>query len=739
VLRTSVQKERDKKGKLSAKYITCKRAPSENDVQVHLAGKVCIVAKPELADDTCTWAMLDFDIYLDSSAVLRIGEAIDRLALPLHPFPSKSGGLHCAAFFAKPVACSVARAVLSDWKARLGYANMPIEIFPKPVAKGKLPFGIALPFFGEPERFKTFEPKLYDVNGWTAPNGKSNIERETGQDETQDKATKGVVLPEHIKDFEVELANHGLKFRKRAENGGTSFDYHNIEGQPCLLAGVVHETNKTNARCSRFFEKDRRVIHHCFDDDGSPGEHRTRKALAKLGIDFEPAALPLEKITDAGNAELLVAAEGDDLRYCFEMKKWLVWDKRRWLVDEKQTARVLMEETMRARVAEVVVSGSPKQIAVVSNCLDTYRITNGLHEAEKKLGVAATDLDTHPFLITFKNGTLDLETMTLGPHKREHLITKMIQHNYKPEAKLPRFLGLLEHAVGKEAMPYIQKLLGYSLTGETSEKTFIVVWGAGDTGKTTFLEIVRKLLEEYAVLLQVDTLMDRRGSDSTAQEDLAALRGTRIATTSELDQGRKLSIAVIKRIVQGQGKITASAKYEKKITFPETHKLWFDTNHLPMIPADEQAVWNRVAVVVFGNPVPRDKQDRKLAATILNEEAEGILAWMAEGERLRQKEGLGEMPESFKREKEKWQKKMDVIQQFIDERCEKRNGLRAKCDAVYQDYVTWNGNPEHAISRRTFTVHLANLGIAVDKGRRYYEGLALIKESDEPAEKTVQV
>ena len=86
VLRTSVQKERDKKGKLSAKYITCKRAPSENDVQVHL-GKVCIVAKPELADDTCTWAMLDFDIYLDSSAVLRIGEAIDRLALPLPPVP----------------------------------------------------------------------------------------------------------------------------------------------------------------------------------------------------------------------------------------------------------------------------------------------------------------------------------------------------------------------------------------------------------------------------------------------------------------------------------------------------------------------------------------------------------------------------------------------------------------------------------------------------------------------------
>ena len=127
----------------------------------------------------------------------------------------------------------------------------------------------------------------------------------------------------------------------------------------------------------------------------------------------------------------------------------------------------------------------------------------------------------------------------------------------------------------------------------------------------------------------------------------------RIATTSELDQEKQLSIAAIKRLVQGQGHITASAKYQKKITFTETHKLWFDTNHLPIIPADEKAVWNRLAVVVFGNPVPKEKQDKQLARTILREEAEGILAWMAEGERLRQKEGLGEAPENFKLEKEK--------------------------------------------------------------------------------------
>ena len=135
--------------------------------------------------------------------------------------------------------------------------------------------------------------------------------------------------------------------------------------------------------------------------------------------------------------------------------------------------------------------------------------------------------------------------------------------------------------------------------------------------------------------------------------------------------------------------------------------------------------------MVFGNPIPKSKQDKKLADTILREEAEGVLAWMAEGERLRQLEGLGDAPRSFATEKEKWRKKMDVIQQFLDERYQLRIGLREPADAVYKDYVDWIGNPKYAMTRRTLTQHLAKLGITLDKGRRYYEGLERIGENAE--------
>ncbi len=244
---------------------------------------------------------------LKIAILTRIGE----LKLPLQVFSSKSGGLHSVVFFDKPVPCEAARTLLRKWAAELGDPNA--EIFPKPVANGKLPFGIALPFFGEPERFKSFKRKLYQLptNGdvptqipdylrTDTPEGFENVTPD-------DLLTYGVKLPEGF-NFEAELNKHKLQFVKRPERGGISYDYHNYHGQPCLLAGVVHKNNERNIRCSRFFEKDGYIVHNCFDDDGLPPEEkgRTRKTLGVLGIKFDttPAVVPAEKIATAEVLEL---------------------------------------------------------------------------------------------------------------------------------------------------------------------------------------------------------------------------------------------------------------------------------------------------------------------------------------------------------------------------------------------------------------------------------------------------
>jgi len=130
------------------------------------------------------------------------------------------------------------------------------------------------------------------------------------------------------------------------------------------------------------------------------------------------------------------------------------------------------------------------------------------------------------------------------------------------------FLCFLRRILGDGLMPYLQKAFGYSLTGSTVEKVVFMCLGKGDNGKTTLLSLFLGLLKEYAVLLQIDTLMVRQESNNT-QADLADLRGARFVMTSETEQGQRLAEGKLKRITQGMGKIKATRKYENPIEFDE--------------------------------------------------------------------------------------------------------------------------------------------------------------------------
>ncbi len=263
--------------------------------------------------------------------------------------------------------------------------------------------------------------------------------------------------------------------------------------------------------------------------------------------------------------------------------------------------------------------------------------------AECELVITPDKLDTHPFLLNFLNGMIDLETGALLPHDPERFITKLVHYNYNPQAACPLFLSFIARIMGnhpdaseaeldraERMVAYLQRAFGYTLTGTTEEKAVFVPFGAGNNGKTTLLATFLHLLEEYAVLLQVDTLMVRQESNNT-QADLADLRGARFVMTSETEEGQRLSQGKLKRITQGMGKIKAVRKYENPIEFPETHKLWMDTNSKPVIrAADDQATFNRLHPIPFTVTIPAEEIDKSLPRKLLAE-AEGILAWAVAG------------------------------------------------------------------------------------------------------------
>jgi putative DNA primase/helicase len=385
---------------------------------------------------------------------------------------------------------------------------------------------------------------------------------------------------------------------------------------------------------------------------------------------------------------------------------------------------------MRKYVKSIVATGNITDINDAKHCLDTFRITNGLREAQNRLAISVSELDQHPFLLTFTNGTLNLETAEFGQHNRKHLITKMVHHEYHSQALCPQWLAFLTRAVGQEGVAYLQKVIGYALTGYTSEKKFFVICWPKNVGKTTFLETIQEILKEHAVLLQVDTLLDKYGGDSGKQEDLVSLRGARFARTSELERHRKLSVTTMKRIVQGMGQITAAAKYERKITFDESHKLFIDTNHLPVIPADEDALWDRLVVIWFNNPISENQWNKKLKKQLIRDEAEAILAWAVAGELRRRHEGLRDVPNQFAVEKAKWQDEMDPIRRWVTECCRVDKHLRAERRGCYLSYKTSQGQLS-AVSRAKFTERLEALGFARTKDRRYYQGLEVLEPRSE--------
>jgi len=442
---------------------------------------------------------------------------------------------------------------------------------------------------------------------------------------------------------------------------------------------------------------------------------------------------------DTGNADRLILKFGDRLRYCPAFKKWLVWDGRRWAVDDQVAARRLAKKTMLDYLTQAADAGNDDHQRFAYSSLEARRIVNLLAMAECELVITPDKLDTHPFLLNFLNGVLDLETGALLPHDPERYITKLVRYHYNPRAACPLFLSFIARIMGnhpdasepeldraERMVAYLQRALGYSLTGATVEKAVFVPFGSGNNGKTTLLSTFLHLLEEYAVLLQVDTLMVRQESNNT-QADLADLRGARFVMTSETEEGQRLSQGKLKRITQGMGKIKAVRKYENPIEFPETHKLWMDTNSKPVIrAADDQATFNRLHPIPFTVTIPAEEIDKSLPRKLLAE-AEGILAWAVEGALEWRRNGLGKPPE-VTAANDDWKAENDQLGRFIEDCCVVGSSFSSRARPLYLCYRQWaEGAGEPAITETMFGRRLKGRGFTKVE-RKYgavYTGIAL--------------
>jgi putative DNA primase/helicase len=231
------------------------------------------------------------------------------------------------------------------------------------------------------------------------------------------------------------------------------------------------------------------------------------------------------------------------------------------------------------------------------------------------------------------------------------------------------------------------------------------------------------LLGDYASATPTQTFMKKTGDQMT--NDLARLRGTRFVTTTETDQGRRLSEPLIKQIT-GNDRITARFLYGEYFNFIPTFKIWMATNHKPVIKGTDHGIWRRIKLIPFTTRIEEENQDKHLEQKLI-QEGSGILNWLLEGARRWSKEGL-KAPRIVINATDEYRAEMDVIGDFIRERCEQKPGIYIRARELFKCYQDWcDENNERACSERFFGLRLKEIGVEQKRSNdgRYWQGIAL--------------
>lgn len=440
--------------------------------------------------------------------------------------------------------------------------------------------------------------------------------------------------------------------------------------------------------------------------------------LARNPLESSPARIGSTR-EDTSNGERFAAQHHEIARFWHGRNRWMLWSGAHWQEDEDARIVELAKKTARSiyHEAATLPEEAAKMGRWAERSLQHDKITAMLNSAKSdpRIVITTDKLDSNPWLLNFENGTVDLRTGELREHRREDYITKIVRCNYTQDLNGPRWLLFVEQMFGDLAS-WVQKAVGYSLTGITSEKVVFLLLGPTDTGKTTFLSTLRTIFADYSSLLQIDTLMWSRTQDSNTLADLADLRGARFVMTSETEEGQRLREAKLKRITQGMGDIKAVRKYENPITFPETHKLWIDANFAPAIRGVDDAIWKRLLPIAC--KYKPDKKDPELAGKLLRE-SEAIASWGVAGATRWQNEGLGR-PESIEATRDSWKSDMDFIADFISECCVEEKGASIGASVLYQAFHDWAKKQgyEQPISQTAFGTRLSDRGIRERARRR---------------------
>lgn len=504
----------------------------------------------------------------------------------------------------------------------------------------------------------------------------------------------------------------GLMRPKWDERRGSS-TYGNITiGKACAACQEVYEPKK-------------------YDDD-------TALAVALFGDGTVGVEEPKKRydMTDTGNAHRLYDRFGEIIHYSYNRKKWMYWDGKMWRTDDsgeiKKLADVICEDIKREALLEQDEKTQMDMLKWATRTASSKGKEAMIKECQHLDGIPAgvDDFDSYPDYINCQNGIINLRNGELLPHDANFMMSKICYSDYDISGNKPvlwlRFLDDITNG-NKELQEYIQRSVGYSLTGSNEEQCAYFLYGLGNNGKSTFLDTIADLFGGYASNAQPETIMMKRFGGEGATSDIARLKGARFVTAEEPTEGVRLNEGLLKQLTGGT-KVTCRFLYGEEFEYTPEFKIWIATNHKPVVRGTDFGIWRRIKLIPFEVNIPKEKVDKNLKYK-LRAEFPQILRWAVEGCMKWRAHGIVE-PQCVTDATKEYKHEMDLLAGFIDQCVE----IDYECDDkvmandLFRVYCRWaKENNEYEMSSKKFFTEVGKK--LPDKGRNakgiYYKYIRL--------------
>ena len=408
--------------------------------------------------------------------------------------------------------------------------------------------------------------------------------------------------------------------------------------------------------------------------------------------------------TDMGNMNRFVDQYKDTIKSTGTPSSWFVWDGMRWkyckdntYATQKAYETIKNIETEALQTKDIMRKQELLRWSKQSQSNSKIQSMISMASKHEDLVVSMSDFDKDTSLINCMNGVVDLKSKTLlGIHKHR-LISNLARVSYNPNAKAPTFINFINQVFGNdvELIRWVQRAIGYSLTGSVLEQKLFYAYGTGSNGKSTLFEIIMHILNDYSKATDFETFLSKQKSGVRELEAVGELKGVRYALASETDSHVRFSESTIKKLTGGdtlRGTRLTKSAFEFKPEF----KLWFSANHLPYAKDGSFGFWRRIKIIPFTQTFSGSKVNSTLYEQLL-QERDGIFKWCVDGayhwyKELKKsggKSGLGPC-KAIDEATEEYKSENDVLGNFITECIETSPGSKVKARDLYDRYKLWN-------------------------------------------------